>query len=62
MFKIVVGIIITGFVITVCFWVFVISTVANTVQDNGGVKNSIVKVGKEVKDISNQINEENSSK
>lgn len=54
-FKIVAGITITVFVLVACVWIFVISIVIGEVQDNGGVKNSIIKVGKEVKDIQYHI-------
>lgn len=60
--KIIIIITIIMFIIIIGFWIAVISTVSKEIHDNGGVKSSIIKIGKEVKDISQKIDENNPSK
>ena len=36
----------------------VLNTITSTIEENGGIKNIIVKAGKEVKDIQKQIDKE----
>jgi len=58
--KFVIGGIITGFVIIVSFYATLAYFAMDEIDSNGGVKNTIVKYGKEIKDISAAIDDTNS--
>jgi hypothetical protein len=54
----VIGFILLVFVMIISIWITVGYFVSTEISENGGVKNTIIKAGKEVKDIHNQIMED----
>ncbi len=56
--KLVIGGIIFSFVLIVSFYATLAYFAISEVDENGGVKNTIIKYGKEIKEINNIINED----
>jgi hypothetical protein len=57
-FKIITGIFIVMFILSISVYTFIGYTVYDEVQEAGGVKQALIKAGKEVKDIHEQIMED----
>ena len=56
--KIIVTSVLTAVVLVFCVNFYVIHTVFDKIEDEGGISQIIVNTGKEIKDIKERINEE----